>query len=99
MGYWAFTQPRVNTAVREILEVGDAVGISGNNGNNGNYTPIGSRDDSRRVRYVGRPAAASPATGSPVIHAAETKALVHEALGLDDKGIHLAEPRSNIPRY
>jgi hypothetical protein len=25
--------------------------------------------------------------------------LVHEALGLDDKGIHLAEPRSNIPRY
>ena len=24
MGYWAFTQPRVNTAVREILEVGDA---------------------------------------------------------------------------
>ena len=51
------------------------------------------------MRYVGRPAAASPATGSPVIHAAETKALVHEALGLDDKGIHLAEPRSNIPRY
>jgi len=101
MGYWAFVQPRVNTAVREILEVGDAYTAvdAGNNGNNGNYTLIGSRDDSRRVRYVGRPAAASPATGSPVIHAAETKALVHEALGLDDKGIHLAEPRSNIPRY
>ena len=103
MGYWAFTQPRVNTAVREILEVGDAYTAvdagNKNNGNSGFYTPIGSRDDSRRVRYVGRPAAASPATGPPVIHAAETKALVHEALGLDDKGIHLAEPRSNIPRY
>ena len=103
MGYWAFAQPRVNTAVREILEVGDAYTAvdagNKNNGNSGFYTPIGSRDDSRRVRYVGRPAAASPATGSPVIHAAETKALVHEALGLDDKGIHLAEPRSNIPRY
>ena len=31
--------------------------------------------------------------------ALEEEALVHEALGLDDKGIHLAEPRSNIPRY
>ena len=35
----------------------------------------------RTIRYVGRPAAASPATGSPFIHARETRAVVDEALG------------------
>ena len=37
--------------------------------------------DKRTIRYVGRPAAASPATGSPFIHARETRAVVDEALG------------------
>ena len=129
MGYWAFAQPRVNTAVREILEVdrgginraaafgGDDDGDDGDgDGDDRNevWAPERAgekktnrrdektnrnRDEVRRVRYVGRPAAASPATGSPVIHAAETRALVHEALGLEHVGIHLAEPRSSVPRY
>jgi 2-oxoglutarate dehydrogenase complex dehydrogenase (E1) component-like enzyme len=42
----------------------------------------GERQKVRRVRYVGRPSAASPATGSPTIHAREMKALVNEALGV-----------------
>jgi len=124
MGYWAFAQPRINTAVREILEVdrgginraaafgGDDDGDDGDDRNevwaperagekktNRRDEKTNRRDEVRRVRYVGRPAAASPATGSPVIHAAETRALVHEALGLEHVGIHLAEPRSSVPRY
>ena len=35
----------------------------------------------KRTILVGRPAAASPATGSPFIHARETRAVVDEALG------------------
>ena len=126
MGYWAFAQPRINTAVREILEVdrgginraaafggdddGDDDGDGGDDRNevwaperagekktNRRDEKTNRRDEVRRVRY--RPAAASPATGSPVIHAAETRALVHEALGLEHVGIHLAEPRSSVPRY
>ena len=123
MGYWAFAQPRINTAVREILEVDRRNQSRGgvrrrrrrdDDGDDRNevWAPNGRArrrriDGTRRridgtrfgVRYVGRPAAASPATGSPVIHAAETRALVHEALGLEHVGIHLAEPRSSVPRY
>ena len=128
MGYWAFAQPRINTAVREILEVdrgginraaafgGDDDGDDGDgDGDDRNevWAPeragekktnrrdekTNRRDEGRRGRDVGRPAAASPATGSPVIHAAETRALVHEALGLEHVGIHLAEPRPSVPRY
>ncbi len=39
-------------------------------------------DCSRRVRYVGRPESASPATGSAHVHQEEQEALVREALGL-----------------
>ena len=63
MGFWAFVQPRIATAMRELvarrLESGAA----------------------RPVRYVGRPASASPASGSSTIHAREHKVLVDEALG------------------
>lgn len=124
MGYWAFAQPRINTAVREILEVdrgginraaafgGDDDGDDGGDETNevwgeprDSFSSSGTVTDRyrplqvRRVRYVGRPASASPATGSPAIHAAETRALVHEALGLEHDGIHLATPRSSVPRY
>ena len=40
-------------------------------------------DCNHTVRYAGRAAAASPATGSAAVHAAEQKALVAEALGAD----------------
>ena len=78
MGFWTFVQPRVNTAVRELLQDGAAGGGGGGGGTNNTII-------TREVRYVGRPAAASPATGSPTIHAAETKALINEALGLRRK--------------
>ncbi|GIV60832.1 MAG: hypothetical protein KatS3mg043_1921 [Rhodothermaceae bacterium] len=39
-------------------------------------------DCSRRVRYVGRPESASPATGSAHIHQEEQEALIRKALGL-----------------
>ena len=41
-----------------------------------------SKISADRIRYVGRPAAASPATGSAQIHQAEQAAIVSEALGL-----------------
>ena len=73
MGFWAFTQPRVATAAREL--------VARHSGSVG----FGDDDDphqpERRIRYVGRPASASPASGSPTIHARENKALVDEALG------------------
>jgi 2-oxoglutarate dehydrogenase E1 component len=39
--------------------------------------------DASRPRYVGRPAAASPATGLAATHAAEQAALLDAALTLD----------------
>ena len=38
----------------------------------------------QRARYIGRAAAASPATGFLVVHQREQKALVDEALGTGD---------------
>ena len=40
-------------------------------------------DCSQRVRYAGRAAAASPATGSATVHAAEQVRIVRQALGID----------------
>jgi 2-oxoglutarate dehydrogenase E1 component len=40
-------------------------------------------DCSHRVVYAGRPAAASPATGSAAVHAAEQERLLRDALGAD----------------
>jgi 2-oxoglutarate dehydrogenase E1 component len=39
-------------------------------------------DCNRRVRYVGRPASASPATGSAKVHQVEQETVVREALTL-----------------
>ena len=40
-------------------------------------------DCSHRVRYAGRAAAASPATGSAKVHTAEQEEILREALGLN----------------
>ncbi len=40
-------------------------------------------DCSQRIRYAGRSAAASPATGSAKVHAAEQEAILRTALGID----------------
>lgn len=73
MGFWTFTQPRVATAARELVA------------RHSGSVRFGDDDETakpeRRIRYVGRPASASPASGSPTIHARENKALVDEALG------------------
>ena len=76
MGFWAFTQPRVATAARELVaRHSGSVGF-------GDFSEAkGEPKPERPVRYVGRPASASPASGSPTIHARENKALVDEALG------------------
>src|SRR5690606_32978310 len=42
-------------------------------------------DCNRRVRYAGRVAAASPATGSAAVHTAEQEAILRAALGLGDE--------------
>jgi 2-oxoglutarate dehydrogenase E1 component len=42
--------------------------------------------DGARVQYAGRPRAASPATGSSAVHAAEQEALLAEALGVAVSG-------------
>ncbi|MEQ8443797.1 MAG: 2-oxoglutarate dehydrogenase E1 component [Alphaproteobacteria bacterium] len=50
-----------------------------------------------RPRYIGRPAAASPATGSAKRHAAEQKALVNEALSLPPRSSKVAVSRT-VPK-
>ena len=74
MGFWAFVQPRVETAVREL--VARRSGWAGGGGEDERTNRL-----RRSIRYVGRPASASPASGSQTIHARENKALVDEALG------------------
>ena len=76
MGFWAFVQPRVATALREL--VARRLKSSAGGAAPGAGAGPGA---ARSIRYVGRPAAASPASGSSTIHARETKALVDEALG------------------
>ncbi len=48
--------------------------------------------EGRGVRYVGRPASASPATGSFKVHQAEEKALVDAAFDLERQGAPVGEP-------
>ena len=69
MGFWTFVQPRVNTAVRELLHddtsssSSSSSSSSGGGGGGGDESSSSSSRSRREVRYVGRPAAASPATG------------------------------------
>jgi len=54
--------------------------------------------DGRRVRYAGRTAAASPATGSAAVHAAEQEALLKEALGVSRGAEEAAEASTTVER-
>jgi 2-oxoglutarate dehydrogenase E1 component len=70
MGAWSYVQPRLETALRELPAAGgEAAGAAAAAGGG-----------QQRVRYVGRPAAASPATASFAIHQRETLELVEAAL-------------------
>ena len=75
MGWWPFVQPRINTAVRDLLSR-DGDGDGGGGGGGGGSLGGGG---GRTARYVGRPSTASPATGSQSIHALEMKSIVQEA--------------------
>src|SRR5690606_28568013 len=56
-------------------------------------------DCDRRVRYAGRPAAASPATGSAAVHTAEQEQILARALGVaaDEPEVEEAAARSTNP--
>ncbi|HLT48289.1 MAG TPA: multifunctional oxoglutarate decarboxylase/oxoglutarate dehydrogenase thiamine pyrophosphate-binding subunit/dihydrolipoyllysine-residue succinyltransferase subunit [Rubricoccaceae bacterium] len=56
-------------------------------------------DCDRRVRYAGRPAAASPATGSAAVHTAEQEQILARALGVaaDEPEVEEAAERSTNP--
>ena len=75
MGFWAFVQPRVETALRELVV--DRMSCDDGDGD----SSATKTKAEKKIRYVGRPASASPASGSQTIHARETKAFVDEALG------------------
>ncbi|KAK9810773.1 hypothetical protein WJX73_006166 [Symbiochloris irregularis] len=65
MGAWRYVQPRYETAMRELVQLQD---------------PSAPAQQGRQLRYVGRAAAASPATASMAIHQAETKHLIDTAM-------------------
>lgn len=87
MGAWSYVQPRLLTALRHGGETA-AVASSGdekaetasNSTGNGNQTVDWA---SKQVRYIGRAAAASPATASFTIHQQETQDIIQAALALD----------------
>jgi len=70
MGAWSYVKPRLETALRTFAGADD--------------DPAGYSDvTARRVQYIGRPTAASPATASLAIHRAETAELIDAALSVD----------------
>ncbi|GBG61860.1 hypothetical protein CBR_g23813 [Chara braunii] len=75
MGAWAYVQPRVATAQRELFHKKHV-----------SYSRPGSPSVARAglpVRYIGRSPSASTATGSSEIHQEETKAIISAALRLN----------------
>ncbi len=89
--------PFPETAVREELQRFQdkpVVWLQEEPANMGGWTFVRPRFDDvleaitggceQRIRYAGRAAAASPATGSAKVHAAEQEQLLREALGLGD---------------
>jgi 2-oxoglutarate dehydrogenase E1 component len=52
------------------------------------------RGGCHRLRYIGRPASASPAVGSNKVHVKEQEALVAEAMGVDAGGTPLLVTKS-----
>lgn len=81
LGFWQFVQPRIQTAL-STYDVGGGGGGGGGssiNGDDDEHRRDLSLTSSPRVRYIGRPAAQSPATGSVVKHLHEMKVLTDAA--------------------
>ncbi|KAK9809577.1 hypothetical protein WJX73_003787 [Symbiochloris irregularis] len=87
MGAWRYVQPRYETAMRELVQLQD---------------PSAPAQQGRQLRYVGRAAAASPATASMAIHQAETKHLIDTAMSdslIPSGAEDLITVRGSIPLY
>lgn len=81
MGAWSYVQPRLLTALRhcgESVETcgEDEAGSAGRGGSGDAAVDWASK----QVRYVGRSAAASPATASFAIHQKEMQDILYAAL-------------------
>ncbi|WIA12981.1 hypothetical protein OEZ85_006593, partial [Tetradesmus obliquus] len=87
MGAWSYVQPRLLTALRHCSQDGSGSGSSsGEDDSTGRGVAAGGGEvdwASKRVHYVGRAAAASPATASFSIHLKETQDVINAALASD----------------
>jgi 2-oxoglutarate dehydrogenase E1 component len=86
MGAWSYVQPRLLTALRHCSQSSGSSSGSDSSGED-ERRKIYSRGEvdwaSKRVHYVGRAAAASPATASFSIHLKETQDIIDAALASD----------------
>lgn len=83
--YYPFPDADVQAILEEYAHVTDIVWCQEEPKNMGAWQFVWSRlmeqtNENQSVRYVGRVAAASPATGSAKLHAAEQERLIHKAL-------------------
>ncbi len=90
--YYPFPEGEIRSQMERYRNVKDVVWVQEEPANMGAWSFLRYRldgllealhgDCEHRVGYVGRPASASPATGSAHVHQEEQQALVAEALGL-----------------
>jgi 2-oxoglutarate dehydrogenase E1 component len=90
MGAWSYVQPRLLTALRHCSQgsgIGSGIGSgSDSSGEDERRSAVGVGEvdwGSKRVHYVGRAAAASPATASFAIHLKELQDIINAALASD----------------
>jgi 2-oxoglutarate dehydrogenase E1 component len=82
MGAWSYVQPRLLTALRHCSQ-GSGSDSSGEDERR-SVAGVGEVDwAGKRVQYVGRAAAASPATASFSIHLKEMQDIINAALASD----------------
>ena len=91
--FYPFPEADVRAELERFKGVKDVLWVQEEPANMGAWTFVRSRFDDllealhgdceHRVRYVGRPASASPSTGSARVHQQEQERIVAEALGTD----------------
>ena len=92
--FYPFPKADVRAELERYKDVKDVLWVQEEPANMGAWTFVRPRFDellealhgdcTRRARYVGRPASASPSTGSAKVHQQEQERIVAEALGTDD---------------
>jgi 2-oxoglutarate dehydrogenase E1 component len=85
MGAWSYVQPRLLTALRHCSQSSNGSGSDSSGEDERRSVVRGGEVDwgSKRVHYVGRAAAASPATASFSIHLKEMQDIIDAALASD----------------